>query len=336
MLYVTEITPTAQRGKLAVMAPLTATAGILISYLVGYALSGTGAWRAMFGVAIIPSLILMVGMLFAPDSPRWLVRRGRIDAARAVLHQIYMADEAERALAEIRTVAGGQSVGILGLFTDRTLVWPLFLACSLAILQQIVGINTVIYYAPTILGNIGFGPSDAILTTGCLQALAILASLAASRIVDRVGRRPLLLIGAVVMAMSLIAIGLIMQTPLSATTGGHIVAVAALGIYKMAFSFSWGPLVWVMMPEVLPLRARGTGMGLSSFCNWASNFGVSFLFPILLSVGALTVFGVFVGGCVLAFLFTLLLLNETAGISLEALETEHVIDHRPSHALAHH
>ena len=111
-----------------------------------------------------------------------------------------------------------------------------------------------------------------------------------------------------------------MSTPLSQTVGGHVIAVASLAIYKMAFSFSWGPLVWVMMPEILPHRARGPGMGFATLTNWASNFVVSLLFPILLGIGAFTVFGVFVGFCAVAFLFTLFVLRETAGVSLEAIE----------------
>jgi sugar porter (SP) family MFS transporter len=323
MLYVTEISPTATRGGLATLAPMTGTTGILISYFVDYALSGSGAWRWMFGVAIIPSLLLIIGMLFAPDSPRWLVKRNRVQDALETLRLTLPEADAQHQLAEIQGVASSApSAGFTAIFADPALRGALLIACGLAVLQQIVGINTVIYYAPTILRNIGFGASDAILTTACLQFLAIMATLVASRLVDRHGRRPLLMFGAVAMGISLCAIGAIMQTALATTTTGHVIAVAALAFYKMAFSFSWGPLVWVMMPEVLPLRARGTGMGISSLCNWASNFAVSFSFPLLLAVSAKLVFGVFVGGCVLAFLYTKFVLRETAQRSLERIEIE--------------
>ena len=320
MLYLSEIAPTQTRGALATVGPLTGTAGILLAYIVGYALSGSGAWRWMFAVAIIPSLLLSFGILLAPDSSRWLVHHGREEDARATLRLIYPPEDVEGELRNIGRVARRPGVGLLGLFTDRAVRRPLLVAACMAILQQVVGINTVVYYAPTILRNIGFGASDAILTTCFLQFLALSASVFTARIVDSTGRRPLLMIGAAVMAAALVAIGLIMSTPLSATSEGHVVAVVSLAVYKMAFSFSWGPLVWVMMPEILPHRARGPGMGCATLANWASNFVVSLLFPILLGIGALTVFGVFVGFCAVAFLFTLLVLRETAGVSLETIE----------------
>lgn len=322
MLYLSEIAPTESRGALATIGPLTGTTGILISYIVGYALSGGGEWRWMFAVAIIPSLLLTFGILLAPDSPRWLVHHGRLEQARKSLALVYRPEEVDRELARITGVARRPSVGLGGLFTDPSLRRPMLIACSLAVLQQVVGINTVVYYAPTILKNIGFESSSAILTTSCLQALAVIASIFTARIVDRTGRRPLLMIGAVVMAAALIAIGLIMSTPLSQTVGGHVIAVLSLAVYKMAFSFSWGPLVWVMMPEILPYRARGPAMGFATLTNWTSNFVVSLLFPILLGIGALTVFGVFVGFCAVALLFTVFVLRETARVSLETIEVE--------------
>lgn len=322
MLYLSEIAPTESRGALSTIGPLTGTTGILVAYLVGYALSGGGQWRWMFAVAIIPSVLLTLGMMLAPDSPRWLAHHGRLAEARATLAMVYPPEQVDGELERITGVARRPGVGLAGLFTDRALRRPLLIACSMAILQQVVGINTVIYYAPTILKNIGFGASSAILTTSFLQLLAVISSVFTARIVDGTGRRPLLMIGAGVMAAALVAIGLIMSTPLSQTTGGHVVAVVSLAVYKMAFSFSWGPLVWVMMPEILPHRARGPGMGFATLTNWASNFVVSLLFPILLGIGALTVFGVFVGFCFVAFLFTATVLRETAGVSLETIEAE--------------
>ena len=326
MLYLSEIAPTQSRGALSTIGPLTGTTGILISYIVGYALSGQGLWRWMFAVAIIPSVLLTLGMLIAPDSPRWLARHGRLAEARATLAMVYPPDEVDQELARISSVARRPSLGLIGLFTDRSVRRPVLIACSLAILQQVVGINTVVYYAPTILRNIGFGASNAILTTSCLQLLSVIASVFTARIVDGTGRRPLLMTGAAVMGVALVSIGLIMSTPLSMTTGGHVIAVLSLAIYKMAFSFSWGPLVWVMMPEILPQRVRGPGMGFATLTNWASNFVVSLLFPILLGIGALIVFGVFVAFCAVAFAFTALVLRETARVSLETIETQEMAD----------
>lgn len=320
--YIAEIAPTRIRGALAVVAPLMATTGIFVSYVVGYLLAGSGAWRAMFLVAIVPSLLLMGGVYFAPPSPRWLARRGRIVEARRVLSRINPPGEVEEILAGIDRVEDTPTPSLRAVLADRTLLRPLCLACGLAVLQQIVGINTIIYYAPTIFNSIGFAPENAILVTSFLQFLAILATLVTASVVDRLGRRTLLMYGAGAMAAALIAIGLVVGTSFSASTAGRFVAVVAVALYKMAFSFSWGPLVWVLMPEVLPQRARGTCLGAATLTNWISNLVVSFSFPILLSFGAFFVFGAFVGCCALAFLFALFALPETAGVALEALETQ--------------
>ncbi|CAH2602166.1 putative metabolite transport protein YwtG [Rhodovastum atsumiense] len=320
MLYISETAPTEHRGAFAALAPLMCTTGILVSYLVGWCLAESGDWRMMFAVAIVPSLLLVAGMAFAPDSPRWLAHHGRIDAARAVLRGTLPEAEVEPELRRILTVTAAPAVSFTTMLREPVLRHALLLACGLALLQQVIGINTIVYYAPTIFRNLGFRPSDAILTTSFLQALAILSTIVAARIVDRAGRRPLLMAGAVAMAISLAAIGTVMSTPLAQTLAGHVAAVAAVALFKMAFSFSWGPLVWVTMPEVLPHRARGTGMGVATLTNWMANLVVSFSFPILLASGAMAVFGVFVGSCLLAFLFAAFVLPETARVSLEAIE----------------
>lgn len=190
------------------------------------------------------------------------------------------------------------------------------------VLQQVVGINTIVYYAPTIFRAAGFGNSSAILITLGLCGLTLIVTICTSQIVDRVGRRPLMIGGALTLAATMAVLGGIFFSSALLTTGGVVLAVLCIALYKAAFSLSWGPLVWVMLPEVLPLQARGPAMGVATLLNWLGNFFVALTFPVLLAAGAGAVFEVFAGFALIAFLFALTLLHETNGRSLEQIELE--------------
>ena len=196
------------------------------------------------------------------------------------------------------------------------------LAVMLAVFQQLVGINTIVYYAPTILNAAGFGKSAAILNSVGLASLSIIATVMAASVVDRIGRRPLMLGGLVGMVLSMALIGAVFFSSGLHTAHGKIIAVTCLAVFKFAFSMSWGPLVWVMLPELLPLHVRGTAMGGAVFLNWATNFLVSLLFPVLLAAGAGTVFELFAGCGLIAFFLTAKWLPETSRLSLERLERD--------------
>ncbi len=322
-LYLAEISPTALRGALTSLNQLMIAIGIFVSYMVTFLLSGSGDWRAMLGLAAVPAGFMLVGLWFQDESPRWLVARGRINEARAVLTRTHGADAVEREIAEIRRVSQtGLRVGILELLRNRWLRRGMLLAVMLAVFQQLVGINTIVYYAPTILSAAGFGKSAAILNSVGLASLSIITTVIAASIVDRVGRRPLMLGGLVGMVFSMALIGAVFFSSGLHTTHGKVVAVTSLAVFKIAFSISWGPLVWVMLPEILPLHARGTAMGGAVFLNWATNFLVSLLFPVLLAAGAGTVFELFAGFGVIALVLTARWLPETTGRSLETIELE--------------
>ena len=202
----------------------------------------------------------------------------------------------------------------------------LVVAIGLAIFQQIIGINTIIYYAPTTLTNVGYGDAAAIYANLVIGFINVLLTLVAIRLIDRVGRKPLLLGGLVGMVASLAVLGLsmlLLSEPSSPSDPVAVITLLCLGVFIACFAATWGPTIWVMLPEVLPLRIRGTAMGVAIFLHWIANFVVSQTFPSLLaSVGpGITFLGYAVIG-VLAFFFVQTLVTETKGRSLEQIEAD--------------
>lgn len=320
-MYLSELAPTRNRGGVATLNQLMIAIGIFLAYLTSFLLAPWSAWRWMLGIALLPAALLLFGVSRSPETPRWLVAHGRVDEARQVLRAQLDPDEAERVLADVpRTLRNErESAGWRELAT-RALRRPLLVAVGLAALQQLIGINTIVYYAPTILRAAGFGDSVSLLNSVGLGALSILTTLVTVRVVDRFGRRNLLLLGGFVMLLSMAVLAGLFGFSLLGSTAGSVGALLCLAVFKMAYSLSWGPLMWVLLPEQFPLRARSVGVGAGSFVNWTANLVVSQFFPVLLVFGAGAVFGIFAGFAVLALVFTLLFVRETTNRSLEDLE----------------
>jgi SP family sugar:H+ symporter-like MFS transporter len=324
-LYLSEIAPTEIRGAISSLNQLMITVGILLAFIVNALLADSGAWRWMLGLAVIPSLILLVGMYFMPETPRWLVSRGRENEARDVLLQSRTEEEAENEIREIKEVEREEEGGL------RELAAPwvrpaLIVAIGLAVFQQIIGINTIIYYAPTTLKNVGYGDAAAIYANLIIGVVNVLMTLVAIRIIDRVGRKPLLLGGLVGMVISLTVLGLstlLLSEPSSPTDTVAIITLLCLAGFIISFAATWGPTVWVVLPEVLPLRIRGTAMGVAIFLHWIANFIVSQTFPSLLAAlgPGIPFLGYAVIG-VLAFIFVSAFVTETKGRSLEEIEAD--------------
>ena len=324
-LYLSEIAPTEIRGAISSLNQLMIVTGILVAYVVNALLADAGAWRWMLGLAFLPSVVLLVGMYFMPETPRWLVSRGRDDDARDVLRRNRDEEAVEQEIRDIKEVEREEEGGLQEL--RASWVRPaLIVAIGLAVFQQIIGINTIIYYAPTTLTNVGYGNAAAIYANLVIGALNVLMTLVAIRLIDRVGRKPLLLAGLVGMVASLTVLGLstmLLSQPSSPTDAVAIITLACLAGFIVSFAATWGPTVWVMLPEVLPLRIRGTAMGVAIFLHWIANFAVAQTFPQLsASVGpGLTFLGYAVIG-VLAFIFVQALVTETKGRSLEQIESD--------------
>jgi SP family sugar:H+ symporter-like MFS transporter len=324
-LYLSEIAPTEIRGAISSLNQLNIVVGILLAFIVNALLANAEAWRWMLGLAAIPSLVLLIGMFFLPETPRWLVSQDRDEDARDVLRRSRNEEETEKEIRDIREVEEQEEGGL----RELTASWvrpALIVAIGLAVFQQIIGINTIIYYAPTTLTNVGYGAAAAIYANLIIGVVNVLMTLVAIWIIDRVGRKPLLLVGLVGMVASLTILGLstlLLSEPSSPTDAVAVITLLCLAGFIISFAATWGPTVWVMLPEVLPLRIRGTAMGVAIFLHWIANFLVSQTFPSLLaSVGPGPVFLGYAVIGVLAFVFVSAFVTETKGRSLEEIEAD--------------
>ena len=321
-LYISEIAPVEVRGKLVSINQVALTGGIVISYLVDYAFAGAQAWRWMFALAAIPAAVFAVGLIFIPDSPRWLVGAGHVSQARAVLKRIRAPRRVEAELSDIRHSAAQQKAHWSELFNPLLRV-PMIVGVGLAIAQQITGINTVIYYAPTIFRAAGMSSASvAILASVGVGVVNVLLTLVAMQLIDRVGRRPLLLVSLAGMALSLFVLGLGFSLPqLSANLGW--IAVVGIMIYVGSFGVGLGPVFWLMLSEIYPLRIRGRAMSIGTAANWVTNLVVAVSFLTLTQrLGKPATFWLYGVVSVAAWIFAFFLVPETKGKSLEEIEEQ--------------
>ena len=319
-LYISEVSPPAIRGKLVSLNQLMITLGIVVSYLADYGLADKAAWRWMFGLAAIPALILLIGLLFVPESPRWLMGRSLEDQARAVLQKIRETTDVRAELAEIQADMSLQE-GSWRELLNPSLRLPLIIGIGLALFQQFTGINTVIYYAPTIFQLAGLhSASAAILATVGVGAVNVLLTIVALRLLDRVGRRPLLLYGLVGMVISLGVLGGAFQLAGSSPIVAWL-AVISLAVYVACFAIGLGPVFWLLISEIYPLKIRGRAMGLATMMNWGSNLIVALTFLSLLhSLGRSATFWLYAVIGIAAWFFVYRLVPETKGRTLEQID----------------
>jgi SP family sugar:H+ symporter-like MFS transporter len=328
-LYLAEIAPTEVRGAIASLNQLMIVCGILAAFVVNAILASSGDWRLMLGLAAVPSLILLVGMLFMPETPRYLVHAGEEEEAHQVLEELPGDEPPKERIEEIREVEQEEeegSTGLSGLLHAKWVRPALLIATGLAVFQQLVGINTIIYYAPTTLTGVGFAKTSAIYANLIIGVINVAMTVIAIKIIDRVGRKPMLFAGVTGMVLSLLVLGISLSalpTPHHPGDPAAIITLVCLATFIASFAATWGPVVWVMIPEVLPLSVRGTAMGVAVFGNWAANFLVSQTFPPLLSgLGPGPVFLGYAALGLLAGLFVKLFVAETKGRSLEEIEAD--------------
>lgn len=274
----------------------------------------------MLGLAAVPALVLFVGMYLVPETPRWLIKNGFMDEARAVLRRSRGRRDVEGEIEEIRVVEREESqTGVRKLLSPW--VRPmLVVGVGLAMLQQSSGINTIIYYAPTIIKGTGLGDSASILATVGISVVNVLFTPVAIWLIDKLGRKKLLLYGLSGMTLGTVVLGLGFVLP----TLSGIVSWITLGtmlLYIASFAASFGPIAWVVLPEIFPLQVRGSGVGASSLSNWAANFIVALAFPVLIAaLGQTAVFWGLGVICVLSLAFVYFKVPETMGRSLEEIE----------------
>jgi len=321
-MYIAEVAPRRIRGGLVSFNQLMIVAGILIAYIIDFLFKGVADnWRWMLGLGAIPGVALAAGMVWMPHSPRWLMERGRDEEARAVLAKVHRRSEGiEKEIADIRRIVAeeGSLRDIIGAKVRPMLI----VGVALAIFQQIVGINTVIYYAPTILRFTGSSVSSAITQTVFIGLTNVVFTVVAVLLLDRFGRRVFLMVGTVGLIVSLAVLGIFF-----ASAGvRHAVpdlALIALIVYIASFAIGLGPVFWLMISEIFPLHLRSPAMALCTVTNWGFNFLVSFTFLSL--VGALGKTGTFLlyaGVGVVALIFFGTRVPETNGRSLEEIEQQ--------------
>jgi sugar porter (SP) family MFS transporter len=337
-LYIAESAPLRHRGGMVSTYQLAVTIGILVSYLSGLVISGPGTWRLMFGLGAVPAVLFLAGLAFLPESPRWLMLKGRTDAARASLRRLREGSwDLDGELAEMALAARGDGrTSPAGRAGYRALLAPtvrpaLVVAMGLFFLQQLSGINAVIYYAPEIFGHAGFGSATGqVLATVGVGSVNFLTTIFALFLIDRIGRRPMLVLGFAGAAASLLIIALAVVFPMLLPSW---VVIVMLLLYIASFAISLGPLPHVMMAEIFPLRMRGPGMSMASISNWGFNFVVVFAFPMMLAgPGLAFTFTLFAAICIGGIVFTLMRVPETTGHSLEGIE-RHLASGRPLVAL---
>jgi SP family galactose:H+ symporter-like MFS transporter len=320
-LYISEVAPAKVRGSLVSLNQLAITVGIVVSYLIDYALAPIQGWRYMLGLAAIPAVILALGMLPLPDTPRWLVNHGEPDKARNVLKRIRRNEDVEKELVEIQTGLKEQKAGRSEIFSP--LVKPaLIIGIALAVLQQVTGINTVIYYAPKIFQFAGISSSSAAIFSTLLVGIVNVAfTVVAIFLVDRVGRRPLLLVGLAGMVSSLTLLGASFY--LSSLVGLQgTLATVGLMVYVASFAIGLGPVFWLLISEIYPLRVRGLAMSIASEANWGSNLIIALTFLTFIQLLGLSgTFWLYAVVGVLGLIFCYKLVPETKGHTLEEIES---------------
>jgi len=321
-VYISEVSPPASRGWMVSLFQLAITIGILLAYVVGYAFAAIQGWRWMFGLALIPAAVFGLAMTFLPESPRWLIKRGTIQRARAVLERCRGTKEVDYELAEIeRSLELTTERGTLSDLLHPSLRAALVVGLCLAVFQQITGINTVIYYAPIIIQSAGIpSASGAILTTAGIGLVNVLMTVVSMWLIDRVGRRPLLLTGIAGMVITLAILGFAFRD--SAQNGSLAwIAVVCIMLYVASFAISLGPIFWLLISEIYALRVRSSAEGLSATFNWGSNLVVSVTFLTLLErIGTSRTFWLYAALAVGAWIFSYYLVPETKGRTLEEIE----------------
>jgi SP family xylose:H+ symportor-like MFS transporter len=324
-LYIAEIAPAHKRGKLVSYNQLAIIIGMLAVFFVNYFIACQGndswinvtGWRWMFGSEIVPASIFFVMLFFIPESPRWLMLKGREEKAHSVLRRINGEESAKLIIRDIKGSTATKQ-GKLLLYGWKLIATGILLC----VFQQLVGINVVLYYGPEIFKNLGNGTNSALLQTIVIGAVNLIFCIAAINTVDRFGRKPLQITGAIIMAGSMIGLGFVF---LSGSIG--IAALIFMIIFMAGFSFSWGPVVWVLLSEIFPNKIRGKAMSVAVAVQWVSNYIVSWTFPMMDKSTWLTnmfhhgfaywVYGVMAA---LAGLFMWKMVPETKGKTLEQLE----------------
>ena len=322
-LYLSEVSPKNLRGTLVSLYQWAITAGILFSYFINAVFAqAVYNWRWMLFAGVVPGLVLFIGMCFMSDTPRWLVSKNREDEAKKVFSKIEPDIEPEKEIAEIKeTLVDNRQEKAFRL--KKWMIMPFVVGIGIMFAQICTGINTIIYYAPTIFKTAGFDSNlTAIYATTGIGVVNFIMTIVAVFFTDRIGRKPLLYFGLTGVMLSLFALGT--SFAFAGVLGSSLkwVAVGSLVTYIICFAMSLGPIGWILVSEVFPLRIRGIAMSVCTVSNFAFNFFVVGSFPVLLHrIGGAWTFWIFGIVSILCIIFVYFFVPETKGISLEEIES---------------
>lgn len=340
-VYISEVTPANVRGRLSSIQQVMIISGLTGAFVANFALAryaggstallwgGYAAWRWMFWLQVAPAALYLVALFFIPESPRYLVVKGRDAEAERVLTRLFGARAAAAKVAEIRAglAADHHRPKLSDLIDKRTRrIRPiLWVGIGLAVFQQLVGINVVFYYGATLWEAVGFTEDYALQTNILSGLLSIGACLLAIALIDRIGRKPLLLVGSAGMAVTLAGVAWAFSTAVSGAGGAlslpgnaGVIALVCANLYVIFFNVSWGPVMWVMLGEMFPTQIRGSALAVSGFAQWIANAAISVSFPLLVVYPGLAV--TYVGYAIAAaisFFFVRAMVDETRGVELE-------------------
>lgn len=342
--YISEVAPSAYRGRLATIQQVAIIGGLFMAFLSNYVLAwvsssataelwfGFATWRWMFWMELLPAAVFLVALLFIPESPRYLISSGRESEARRVLGLVIEEDEVDGKFDEINATLARDHKPCLSDVINRTsgkvhgIVW---VGIGLAVFQQLVGINVVFYYGAVLWQSVGFSEGDALLINVISGAVSIGACLVAVALVDRIGRKPLLWVGSVGMAITLACLVYAFSTAamvdgsLRLSDDMGVFALLAANAYVFCFNVSWGPVMWVMLGEMFPNQMRGSGLAIAGLFQWLANFAITMAFPIMLtSIGLAGAYGFYALCAVLSAFFVMRCINETRGKELEEMSYE--------------
>lgn len=316
-MYIAEVSPAKYRGRMVAINQLTIVIGILITNLVNYSLRNNGddAWRWMFGLGAVPSALFLLGVLWLPESPRWLMKVGKEQKAFNVLAKIGNKDFVQDSIASIRqSLQGNMKMSYLAAF-DKSVLPAVLVGIGLAVFQQLCGINVVFNYTSNIYESIGASKDDQLLQTVFIGGVNLFFTLLAMSLVDKLGRKPLMLIGAGGLAILYIVIAQ-MLTAKSASVAYFL--LMAIGTYAVSLA----PVTWVLISEIFPNKVRGAATSIAVLCLWAAYFILTFSFPVLAGkMGTDKTFYIYSVICVAGLMFVWLRVKETKGKTLEELET---------------
>lgn len=331
-LYLSEIAPKAVRGTLVSLYQWAITAGILFSYAINSAFANSVfSWRWMLLAGVLPGLVLLIGMSFMSDTPRWLISKNKDEEAKKVLKKIEPDIDTENEIKEIKhTLKLNENLDRKFKF-KKWMIMPFVVGVGIMFAQICTGINTIIYYAPTIFKIAGFDSnSNAIYATTGIGVVNFLMTIVAVFFTDKLGRKPLLYFGLAGVMLSLAALGCAFAYQEVLGAGLKIVAVGSLVTYIICFAMSLGPIGWILVSEVFPLKIRGIAMSICTVANFAFNFFVVGSFPVLIhKIGGAYTFWGFAAVSFLCILFVYFFVPETKGISLEQIESNWIHGVKP-------